>query len=324
MTGPNGSGKSSLLRALCGFLPVQAGGFALEGGDPERTVGEQAHYLGHADALKGALTAGENLAFWAGALGGDSSPRGRRRGAGARRPRPCRSTFRCARSRPGRSGASRSRGFSSRTRPLWLLDEPTTALDAAAQAAFAAIMRAHLEPGRDRGRRDPCAARARDARRTAARGGGRGRGVRAARDRRPRPFPARMARSPGASAAARRSARCSFSSWSRSCPSRSGPDLNLLGAARAGDPVDRGAARDPARARPAVPGRSRRRLARRDDQRLAAARTRGAGQMRGALDGERAAADRRHAALRPDAGDGADSRSRSSPRRSPPARRRSP
>ena len=35
-----------------------------------------------------------------------------------------------------------------------------------------------------------------------------------------------------------------------------GPDLNLLGAARARDPVDRGAARDAARARPAVPGRS--------------------------------------------------------------------
>ena len=73
VTGPNGSGKSSLLRALCGFLPVQGGGFALEGGDAERTVGEQAHYLGHADGVKGALTAGENLAFSAAMLGGDSS-----------------------------------------------------------------------------------------------------------------------------------------------------------------------------------------------------------------------------------------------------------
>ena len=52
VTGPNGAGKSSLLRALCGFLPVKSGGFALDGGDGERTVGEQAHYLGHADALK--------------------------------------------------------------------------------------------------------------------------------------------------------------------------------------------------------------------------------------------------------------------------------
>jgi heme exporter protein A len=32
-------------------------------------------------------------------------------------------------------------------RPLWLLDEPTTALDAGAQVALATVMRAHLEGG---------------------------------------------------------------------------------------------------------------------------------------------------------------------------------
>ena len=64
-------GKTSLLRALAGFLPIESGGFALEGGDAERTVGEQAHYLGHADGVKAALTAGENLAFAAEMLGGD-------------------------------------------------------------------------------------------------------------------------------------------------------------------------------------------------------------------------------------------------------------
>ena len=73
VTGPNGAGKTSLLRALAGFLPIEAGGFALDGGDAERTVGEQAHYLGHADGVKDALTAGENLAFAAAMLGGDSS-----------------------------------------------------------------------------------------------------------------------------------------------------------------------------------------------------------------------------------------------------------
>src|SRR6516225_10092577 len=68
VTGPNGAGKTSLLRALAGFLPLEAGGFALDGGDDERTIGEQAHYLGHADGVKGALTAGENLAFAAAIL----------------------------------------------------------------------------------------------------------------------------------------------------------------------------------------------------------------------------------------------------------------
>jgi heme exporter protein A len=144
VTGPNGAGKSTLLRALCGFLPVEAGDFALEGGDPERTVGEQAHYLGHLDALKGALTAGENLAFWAGALGGEAS----------------REASRDALARVGLShvidfpARALSAGQKRRValarllvahRPLWLLDEPTTALDATSQAAFAAIMRTYLD-----------------------------------------------------------------------------------------------------------------------------------------------------------------------------------
>jgi heme exporter protein A len=146
VTGPNGAGKTSLLRALAGFLPIEAGGFALDRGDHERTIGEQAHYLGHADGVKGALTAGENLAFAAAILGGDSSRAAQLAALGAL-------GLRHVIDFPARllSAGQRRRVALARLlvapRPLWLLDEPATALDAAAQSALAAVMRAHLAGG---------------------------------------------------------------------------------------------------------------------------------------------------------------------------------
>ena len=67
--GRNGAGKSSLLRMVVGLVRIAAGNLALEGGDPELTVGEQAHYLGHQDALKPSLSVAENLLFWSAFLG---------------------------------------------------------------------------------------------------------------------------------------------------------------------------------------------------------------------------------------------------------------
>src|SRR5260370_14860555 len=70
LTGPNGDGKSSLLRLIAGLIRPAEGRVALEGGDPELSVGEQSHYVGHVDPLKPALTVTENLAFWARFLNG--------------------------------------------------------------------------------------------------------------------------------------------------------------------------------------------------------------------------------------------------------------
>src|SRR5712691_782945 len=73
VTGPNGAGKSSLLRLVAGLVRLAGGELALEGGDPELTIGEQAHYLGHQDALKSSLSVAENIAFWASFLGGNDA-----------------------------------------------------------------------------------------------------------------------------------------------------------------------------------------------------------------------------------------------------------
>ena len=67
--GRNGAGKSSLLRMVVGLLRLAGGNLSLEGGEPELTLAEQAHYLGHQDALKPSLSVAENLRFWAAYLG---------------------------------------------------------------------------------------------------------------------------------------------------------------------------------------------------------------------------------------------------------------
>ena len=70
VTGINGAGKSSLLRMIAGLLPLAGGTLRLEGGEDDLTLPEQAHYLGHRDAMKPALTVRENLEFWRNFLGG--------------------------------------------------------------------------------------------------------------------------------------------------------------------------------------------------------------------------------------------------------------
>ena len=143
VSGPNGAGKSSLLRAVAGLVHLTAGTLALEGGDDDATLAEQAHYLGHQDALKPSLTVAENLDFWARYLDGGAAiaPALDAVGLGgiARLPAAYLSAGQRRRLSIARLIAV--------DRPLWLLDEPTSALDAAAQTTLAKLMRDHLTSG---------------------------------------------------------------------------------------------------------------------------------------------------------------------------------
>jgi len=143
VSGPNGAGKSSLLRLVAGLVRASAGRLQLEDGDPEASLAEQAHYLGHQDALKPSLTVAENLDFWTRYLGGDPANAQALDTVGLGGIAGLPAAYLSAGQRRRLSIAR----LIAVERPLWLLDEPTSALDAAAQATLAGLMRSHLSGG---------------------------------------------------------------------------------------------------------------------------------------------------------------------------------
>ena len=144
VTGRNGAGKSSLLRQIAGLVRIAGGSIALEGGNPELTIAEQAHYLGHLDALKPSLSVRENLAFWARYLGGSDDDLD---AALAALDLDRLSHLPAAYLSAGQRRRLSIARLLAVQRPLWLLDEPASALDASAQARSAELMRTHLSGG---------------------------------------------------------------------------------------------------------------------------------------------------------------------------------
>ncbi|HET6620211.1 MAG TPA: heme ABC exporter ATP-binding protein CcmA [Dongiaceae bacterium] len=144
--GPNGSGKSTLLRVLAGLLPAAEGTITWNGADVARA--REAHrarlcYLGHQDAVKAGLTALENLQFWArfAADDGDAAAALGAFGLARLADRPARMLS------AGQKRRLALARLALNDAPLWLLDEPATALDAEAREIFVALLGRHLAGG---------------------------------------------------------------------------------------------------------------------------------------------------------------------------------
>jgi heme exporter protein A len=144
VTGRNGAGKSSLLRMIAGLVHIAAGRLALDGGEPDASIAEQAHYVGHQDAVKPSLTVAENLKFWARYLGAaEQTTDAALQAVDLARLANLPAAYLSAGQRRRLSIAR----LVAAPRPLWLLDEPTSALDVPSQNRLADLMRSHLTGG---------------------------------------------------------------------------------------------------------------------------------------------------------------------------------
>ncbi|TCR60382.1 heme exporter protein A [Bosea sp. BK604] len=143
LTGRNGAGKSSLIAMICGRLRPAGGHLRIEGAG-DAPLSELLHLVGHRDGLKTALTARENLDF-AQALLGEASASAQEALAAVGLPHVAALPVGYL-SAGQRRRVALARLLVSR-RPLWLLDEPASALDVAAQAMLVGLMRDHLAQG---------------------------------------------------------------------------------------------------------------------------------------------------------------------------------
>lgn len=150
LTGRNGSGKSTLLRVIAGLLLPEAGEARCHvvGEEGVRPAREFSHYLGHRNGMKRELTVLENLQFWKQYLGdvGQGLSLSIEDAASAV------DLAGILHLPYGYLSAGQQRRFAMArllvaNRPIWILDEPTAALDSRADRMFEDLVRQHRRSG---------------------------------------------------------------------------------------------------------------------------------------------------------------------------------
>lgn len=140
LVGANGAGKTSLLRALAGFLKPRAGAITFANVDEPALA---LHFVGHANGIKGAASVRAHLRYWAGLFRGAPSEDFALQ---------CLALADCA-DLPARAlsqGQARRLALARllvAPRPIWLLDEPAAALDAAGRAVLGQLIASHRAQG---------------------------------------------------------------------------------------------------------------------------------------------------------------------------------
>lgn len=148
LLGPNGVGKTSLLRAIAGFLQPLAGSIKLRTRDSAHVASDEERgryvgWLGHQDGAKPQMTAGEVLAFFARLFDRKEPIEDRLAEVGLGRVHDLPVQYLSA-GQKRRLALARLR---LSQRPLWLLDEPLAALDAAGKTMAAAFVAEHCRSG---------------------------------------------------------------------------------------------------------------------------------------------------------------------------------
>jgi heme exporter protein A len=148
LEGPNGVGKTSLLRAVAGLSSRYRGDVLWRGQALPRARSDfagESLYLGHHAGLKAALSARENLLWWAALRGVDAQGSADQAlakvGLAGYEDSPC---FQLSAGQQRRVALARL--FLIEV-PLWILDEPFTAIDKQGVAELEGWLVAHTERG---------------------------------------------------------------------------------------------------------------------------------------------------------------------------------